>query len=105
MSAIELRELIINQLTQINDTSFLNAIKTIIGSKAKEEVYKLSGYQKDRIRAGREQLLKGQTISHDESQKRLTNGYYQSRMVGRSQIRFVGYPAVIDQPQWEFNQS
>jgi len=71
MSAIELRELIINQLTQINDTSFLNAIKTIIGSKAKEEVYKLSGYQKDRIRAGREQLLKGQTISHDELQKEI----------------------------------
>jgi hypothetical protein len=71
MSAIELRELIINQLTQINDTSFLNAIKTIIDSKAKEEAYKLSGYQKDRIRAGREQLLKGQTISHDELQKEI----------------------------------
>jgi len=71
MSAIELRELIINQLTQINDTSFLNAIKTIIDSKAKEEVYKLSGYQKDRIRTGTEQLLKGQTISHDELQKEI----------------------------------
>jgi hypothetical protein len=71
MSTIELRELIINQLTQINDISFLNAIKTIIDSKAKEEAYKLSGYQKDRIRTGREQLLKGQTISHDELQKEI----------------------------------
>ncbi len=71
MSTIELRELIINQLTQINDTSFLNAIKTILDSKAKEEAYKLLGYQKDRIRAGREQLLKGQTISHDELQKEI----------------------------------
>ena len=71
MSTIELRELIINQLTQFNDTSFLNAIKTILDSKAKEEAYKLLGYQKDRIRAGREQLLKGQTISHDELQKEI----------------------------------
>ena len=71
MSTIELRELIINQLTQINDTSFLNAIKTILDSKAKEEAYKLLCYQKDRIRAGREQLLKGQTISHDELQKEI----------------------------------
>jgi len=71
MSTIELRELIINQLSQINDTSFLNAIKTIIDTKAKEEAYKLSGCQKDRIRAGREQLLKGQTISHDELHKEI----------------------------------
>ena len=71
MSAIELRELIINQLSHINDISFLKAIKTIIDSKAEEEVYKLSDYQKERIRIGREQLVKGQTISHDEVQKEI----------------------------------
>lgn len=71
MSTIELRELIINQLSHINDTSFLKAIKTIIDSKAEEEVYKLSDYQKERIRIGREQLVKGQTISHDEVQKEI----------------------------------
>ena len=71
MSTIELRELIINQLSRINDTSFLKAIKTIIDSKAEEEVYKLSDYQKERIRIGREQLVKGQTISHDEVQKEI----------------------------------
>jgi predicted transcriptional regulator len=71
MSTIELRELIINQLSHINDTSFLKAIKTIIDSKAEEEVYKLSDYQKERIRTGRESLLKGQTISHEELQKEI----------------------------------
>lgn len=71
MSTIELRELIINQLSHINDISFLKAIKTIIDSKAEEEVYKLSDYQKERIRIGREQLVKGQTISHDEVQKEI----------------------------------
>jgi len=71
MSTIELRQLIINQLSHINDTSFLKAIKTIIDSKAEEEVYKLSDYQKERIRTGREQLLKGQTISHEELQNEI----------------------------------
>jgi hypothetical protein len=71
MSTMELRELIINQLAHINDTSFLKAIKTLVDSKVEEEVYKLSDYQKERIRMGREQLLKGQTISHDELQKEI----------------------------------
>jgi len=71
MSTIELRQKIINQLAQINDASFLKAIKTLVDSKAEEEVYKLSDFQKERIILGREQLIKGQTISHDELQKEI----------------------------------
>lgn len=71
MSTIELRELIINQLAHINDTSFLKAIKALVDSKAEEEVYKLSDYQKKRIRMSREQLVKEQTISNDELQKEI----------------------------------
>jgi hypothetical protein len=71
MSTIELREKIISQLANINDTSFLRAIKVLIDSKVEKEVYRLSDYQKERIRLGREQLKKGQTISHDEVQKEI----------------------------------
>ena len=71
MSTIELREKIINQLANINDPSFLRAIKVLIDSKVEKEVYNLSDYQKDRIRHGREQLKKNQTISHDELQKEI----------------------------------
>ncbi len=71
MSTIELREMIINQLAHINDTSFLKAIKTLVDSKAEAEVYKLSDYQKERIHLSREQLIKGQTISHNEIQKEI----------------------------------
>ena len=71
MSTMELRELIMNQLAHINDISFLKAIKTIVDSKAEEEVYKLSDFQKERIHMGREQLSKGQTILHDELQKEI----------------------------------
>ena len=71
MSTIELREKIISQLANINDTSFLRAIKVLIDTKVEKEVYRLSDYQKERIRLGREQLKKGQTISHDELQKEI----------------------------------
>lgn len=69
MSAIELRHVITEYLTHIDDASFLNAIKTIIESKVSEGTYKLSDFQKKRIEDGREQVRKGQTIS-DESLKR-----------------------------------
>ncbi len=71
MSTIELREKIISQLANINDTSFLRAIKVLIDIKVEKEVYRLSDYQKERIRLGREQLKKGQTISHDDIQKEI----------------------------------
>ena len=71
MSTIELREKIISQLANINDASFLRAIKILLDSKVEKEVYKLSDYRKERIRRGREQLRKNQTISHDELQKEI----------------------------------
>ena len=71
MSTIELREKIISQLANINDTSFLRAIKVLIDTKVEKEVYRLSDYQKERIRLGRGQLKNGKTISHDEVQKEI----------------------------------
>ena len=71
MSTIELREKIINQLANINDASFLRAIKTLVDSKVEKDVYKLSDYQKERIRSGREQLKNNQTITHDDLQKEI----------------------------------
>jgi hypothetical protein len=71
MSTIELREKIINQLANINDAAFLRAIKILVDSKAEEEVYRLSDYQKIRIQSGREQLRNHQTISHDDLQKEI----------------------------------
>jgi hypothetical protein len=71
MSTIELRKKIINQLSRIEDISFLRAIKTLVDSKAHEEIYKLSEFQRERIREGREQLRSGQTISNEALQKEI----------------------------------
>jgi hypothetical protein len=65
MSTIELRHVITEYLTHIDDASFLNAIKTIIESKVSEGTYMLSDYQKKRIEEGREQIKKGETISNE----------------------------------------
>lgn len=69
MSTVELRHVITEYLSHIDDASFLNAIKTIIESKVTEGTYNLSDLQKKRIEEGRDQVKKGQTISN-ESLKR-----------------------------------
>jgi len=69
MSTVELRHIIIEKLSHIEDTSFLKAIKTIVESKADEKVYQLSDFQKKRIEASREQIKKGQTISNEALNK------------------------------------
>jgi len=60
-----------DQLSRIDDVSFLKAIKTLVDSKAHGEIYKLSEFQKERIREGREQLRRGQTISNEALQKEI----------------------------------
>ena len=71
MSTIELRQKIIEQLSNIDDTSFLKAIKILIDSKAEEKIFRLSDLHKERIQSGREQLLNGKTISHETLQKEI----------------------------------
>lgn len=71
MRSLELRHIINERLSQINDVSFLNAIKTIIESKVSEGTYKLSDFQKNRIDSARRQLKNKQTISHDDMQKEI----------------------------------
>ena len=71
METLELRHIITEKLTHIDDVSFLNAIKTIIESKVSEGTYKLSDYQKNRIDSAREQVKNKQTISHDDLQKEI----------------------------------
>lgn len=71
MGTIELRNIITEKLSHIDDPSFLNAIKTIIESRAAEGTYKLDDYQKIRIDSARQNLKSRQTISHDDLQKEI----------------------------------
>jgi predicted transcriptional regulator len=71
MSTVELRNSIMEQLSLIEDASFLNALRTIIASKVSDSVYELSDFQKKRIELGRQQVEDGQTISHEDLQKEI----------------------------------
>ena len=71
MSTLELRNSIMEQLSLIEDASFLNALRTIIASKVSDSVYELSDFQKKRIELGRQQIEEGQTISHEDLQKEI----------------------------------
>ena len=71
MSSLQLRHAIIEYLSQIEDVSFLKALKTIIETKANTNIYNLSSNQKQRIQQAREQLKNGQTISHIELNKEI----------------------------------
>ncbi len=71
MSTIELRHVISEYLSQIDDISFLKAIKTIIESKVSDQVYRLTPDQKKRVERGREQLQNGKTIPQEELKKEI----------------------------------
>jgi len=68
MSTIELRHIINEQLSHIDDVSFLNAIKTIIETKVSTDVYKLSEFQKERINKARQEYQNGQSIKNEDLQ-------------------------------------
>ena len=71
MSTTELRHVITNYLSQIEDVPFLNAIKTIIESKVSEGTFKLSDYQLNRINIARDQLKEKKVISHEDLQNEI----------------------------------
>ncbi len=75
MSTIELRQIISERLLQINDESFLNALKTIVESKISSGIYQLSEYEKERIFLAREDLKNGQTISHENLQMEINQWF------------------------------
>ena len=71
MNTVELRHMINEKISLIDDESFLVAIKTIIDTKVSSTTYKLSDFQKERISLGREQLKNGQVISNDDLQSEI----------------------------------
>lgn len=66
MTTIELKSLLIKKINQIDDESFLEAIRTIIESKAEENIYQLNEIQKEKIKEAKYQIAKGEFIGHDD---------------------------------------
>ena len=49
MTTLQLKKLLIHQISEINDEVFLNALKTIIDLKSKSTVLELSANQKEEV--------------------------------------------------------
>lgn len=59
MKALDLKNVLIHQIGEINDISFLSALKTIIDSKANNKVIKLTEKQKEEIIASKKEIEQG----------------------------------------------
>ena len=64
METSEIKSVLIQRIQDIDDPSFLNALKTITDAKA-EEVYRLSDFEKESIREAKQQYTEGKVTSHE----------------------------------------
>lgn len=59
MTAIELKKLLIHRIAEINDESFLYALKTILETKTQSQFISLTDAQKKEIIDSKEEIEKG----------------------------------------------
>lgn len=64
MTAIQLKTLLIHRISEINDVSFLRALKTILDTKTETEVIQLSQEQLDDIIASKKEIEQGLFIEN-----------------------------------------
>ena len=69
MTTIELKKVLIHRITEINDISFLKAIKTILESKAATEVISLTTEQRKEILASQKEIEQGLYVEHEQLDK------------------------------------
>jgi hypothetical protein len=69
MTAIELKNLLIHRIAEINDVSFLNAIKTILDTKTQSQTIKLTPEQRNEIQESRKEVEQGLFIEQVELDK------------------------------------
>ena len=69
MTTIELKKALIHRITEINDVSFLKAIKTILDSKTETEVIALTQDQRDEIIESKKEIESGLYIEGEALNK------------------------------------
>lgn len=73
MTALELKKLLIHRISEINDISFLKAIKTILESKTEAEVLLLSPDQRNEIMESKREIEKGLFIELENLDKEISS--------------------------------
>jgi hypothetical protein len=64
MTAIQLKTLLIHRISEINDVSFLKALKTILDSRSEGSVIQLTQEQLEDIIASKKEIEKGLFIEN-----------------------------------------
>lgn len=72
MTAMELKKLLVHRIAEINDESFLNAIKTILDSKSRSQILMLTEEQRIDITESKKQIEQGFFIEQEEMDKEFT---------------------------------
>jgi len=65
MTTIELKKALIHRITEINDVSFLKAIKTILDTKTDSVIIALTEKQRDEIINSKKEIEQGLYIEHE----------------------------------------
>jgi len=69
MTTVELKNILVRRITEINDISYLKAIKTLLDTKTDKEILTLTPKQKVEIIASQKEIEKGLFIEHEELDK------------------------------------
>ena len=72
MTTLELKKLLIHRIAEINDISFLKAVKTILESKTEPEVLLLSPDQRNEIMESKKEIEKGLFIEQENLDKEIS---------------------------------
>lgn len=69
MTALELKKLLMHRIAEINDVSFLNAIKTILDTKSQSQTITLTSEQRYEIQESKKEIKQGLFIEQVELDK------------------------------------
>jgi hypothetical protein len=72
MSTIELKNLLIQRISEIQDRSFLEAIRTILDSKAESKTIQLTSEITNEIMASKKEINNGLFVENDSLEKEVS---------------------------------
>ena len=71
MNAVQLKQELIHRISRIEDINFLNAIKTILDYKIKEDFIELTADQENELLLASKEGKKGQVVSQSEMDQKV----------------------------------
>ncbi len=66
MTSLQLKKILINRIKEIDDISFLNEIKSILDSKSKQQILKLTPEQRKEINESKKEISNGSFIEQSD---------------------------------------